>query len=124
MRRRAFIAGLGGSAAWPLAGRAQRVGVLMGFSEQDSEAKGWLSGFMQGLTELGWTDGSNMRMDVRWGAASIERLRKFAKELVDLQSDVILGGATDSKSRHEFHGSRRGPDQYASDANQYPPMSL
>ena len=78
MRRRQFIAGLGGVAAWPIAAWAQqpdrmrRVGVLMAFDENDPEAKAYLSGFTQGLAELGWTDGRNLRMDVRW-ATSLNR---------------------------------------------------
>jgi putative tryptophan/tyrosine transport system substrate-binding protein len=68
MRRRTFIAGLGSAAAWPLAARGQqgermrRVGVLMGFEESNLEAKAFLSAFTQGLDELGWTDGRNVRM--------------------------------------------------------------
>jgi putative ABC transport system substrate-binding protein len=100
MRRREFIAGLGGAAAWPLATQAQqldrlrRVGVLMGFDENDPEAKGWLSGFMQMLAELGWADGRNVRMNVRWASGNLDRMRTFAKELVELQSDVILSPTT------------------------------
>jgi putative tryptophan/tyrosine transport system substrate-binding protein len=100
MRRREFIAGLGGAAAWPLAARAQqldrmrRIGVLLGFDENDPGAKPALSGFMQGLTELGWTDGRNLRIDVRWAAGNVDRARTFAKELVNLQPDVILTQGT------------------------------
>jgi putative ABC transport system substrate-binding protein len=100
LKRREFITLLGGAAvAWPLTGRAQqgdrtqRIGVLMGYGS-DSEAKAYLSGFTQGLSELGWTGGRNVRMDVRWAAGSIERMRMFAKELVDLQPDVILSHTT------------------------------
>ena len=98
MRRRQFIAGLAGAAAWPLAVRAQqsermrRLGVLIPLEEND-EVKGWFSGFTQGLAELGWTDGRNVRIDVRW-ASSIDRARMYAKELVDLQPDVILSQST------------------------------
>ena len=100
MRRRQFITLLGGAAAWPLAAGAQqpermrRIGVLMGFDENDPVAKGWLSGFMQGLAELGWSDGRNVRMDVRWAAGDLNRMRTLAKELVDLQSEVILSQTT------------------------------
>jgi putative tryptophan/tyrosine transport system substrate-binding protein len=81
LNRREFITLLGGAAAWPLTARAQqverrrRVGVLMGFDENDPGAKGWLSGFMRGLAELGWTDGRNVRMDVRWAAGNPDRMR-------------------------------------------------
>jgi putative tryptophan/tyrosine transport system substrate-binding protein len=100
MRRRAFIAGLGSAAAWSLTARAQqpgrmrRVGVLMGFAEDDPNAKGWLARFVEGLVQLGWTDRLNVQMDVRWAAGNIERMRTFAKELVDLQPDVILASTT------------------------------
>jgi putative ABC transport system substrate-binding protein len=96
MRRREFIAGLAGAAAWPMVARAQpgervrRVGVLMGPDENDPQAKGWLSGFMQGLQGLGWTDGRNLRVDVRWANGNVDRMQMFAKELGDLQPDVIL----------------------------------
>jgi ABC-type uncharacterized transport system substrate-binding protein len=100
MRRREFITLVGGTAAWPLAARAQqpdkmrRIGVLMGYEESDPEAKGFLAGFTQSLAELGWTDGRNLRMDVRWAPGSVERMRTFAKELVELQPDVILANST------------------------------
>jgi putative tryptophan/tyrosine transport system substrate-binding protein len=99
MRRREFITLLGGAAAWPLAARAQqvermrRVGVLMSI-ENDSDGKAQLSGFMQGLAEIGWTDGRNLRMEIRWGGGDINRIRTFAKELVALQPDVILAHGT------------------------------
>jgi putative ABC transport system substrate-binding protein len=108
MRRRTFIAGLGSAVAWPLAARGQqgermrRVGVLMGFEESNLEAKAFLSAFTQGLAELGWTDGRNLQMDVRWTAANVERARRYAKELVDLQPDVIFAStdpATDAIQR-------------------------
>jgi putative tryptophan/tyrosine transport system substrate-binding protein len=99
MRRREFIAGFGGAAAWPLAvwaqqGELRRIGVLILSAESDPEAKLWLSGFTQGLQELGWTDGRNMRVDVRWAAGNVDQIRAFAKELVDLQPAVILSHGT------------------------------
>jgi len=100
MRRRKFITLLGGAAAWPLTARAQqtdnvrRIGVLMGWEEDDPDAKVWLSGFVQGLAELGWTDGRNARIDVRWASDNAARMRIFAKELVDLKPDVILSTNT------------------------------
>jgi putative ABC transport system substrate-binding protein len=100
MNRRAFITLLGGAAAWPLAahaqqpGRTSRVGVLMAYDENDPEANAYLSGFTQGLSELGWTDGRNLRMDVRWVGSDIDRIRMFVKELVGLQPDVILSIST------------------------------
>jgi putative tryptophan/tyrosine transport system substrate-binding protein len=77
-----------------LGDRVRGVGVLMEPPESDPEGKLHLSGFMQGLQELGWTEGRNLRMDVRWAGGSFERTRMFAKELVDLQPDVILARGT------------------------------
>jgi putative tryptophan/tyrosine transport system substrate-binding protein len=101
MRRRDFVKSIAASAAtWPLAARAQqsdrrrRVGVLMAFDENDLQTRGWLSNFTQGLAELGWTAGHTAQIDVRWAAGSIDRMRTFAKELVELQPDVILAGTT------------------------------
>jgi hypothetical protein len=101
MKRREFITLLGGVAvAWPFAVHAQqvgsirRIGVLMSWDESDPEIKTFLSGFMQGLAELGWTDGGNVRMEVRWAGGNADRLRMFAKELVHLQPDVILATST------------------------------
>jgi putative tryptophan/tyrosine transport system substrate-binding protein len=100
MNRRDLITLIGGAAAWPVAARAQQpdrvrqIGMLMRYSESDSEGKVWLSAFMQGLSELGWTDGRNMRMDVRWAGGDVDRMRTFAKELVDLRLDLILANST------------------------------
>ncbi len=100
MRRREFIAGLGGAAAWPLAARAQqgdrmrRVGVLITNNENDSQPKRSLSQLTQALAELGWTDGVNLRMDIRWSAGDVDRMRRFAKELVGLQPDVLVAATT------------------------------
>ena len=89
VRRRKFITTLGGAAvAWPLAASAQqgervrRIGVLMPFDENDPVAKTYVSAFTQALAGLGWTDGRNLRMDLRWGRADINRIRALAQELV------------------------------------------
>jgi putative ABC transport system substrate-binding protein len=100
MRRRELITLLGGAAAWPIAARAQqrgllrRIGVLMSWDESDPEIKTFFSSFMQGLAKSGWTDGGNVQMEVRWAGGNVDRLRMFAKELVDLQPDVILATST------------------------------
>src|SRR5271167_993852 len=100
MRRREFIAGLGSAAAWPLAADAQqadrvrRVGVLMPWDENDPEGKRRYSAFTQALADLGWTDGRNVRMDLRWAGGDINRIRALAQDLVGLQPDVILASAT------------------------------
>jgi putative tryptophan/tyrosine transport system substrate-binding protein len=99
MRRRAFITLLGGVAGWPLATRAQqrermrRVGVLMNTVADDAEGQARLIAFGQGLAELGWTDGRNVRIDIRWGAGDAERFRRYAVELVALAPDVILAAS-------------------------------
>jgi putative ABC transport system substrate-binding protein len=96
MRRREFIAGLGSAAALPFAARAQlaervrRIGVLMGGDESDPLRKLYVSALTQGLTDLGWTDGRNLRMDVRWYGDDINRMRGLAQELVRLQPGVIV----------------------------------
>jgi putative ABC transport system substrate-binding protein len=100
MNRRDLITLLGGAAAWPVAARAQQsgrmrqIGVLMGYGEADPEAKALLSQFTQGLSELGWSDGRNVRIDIRWAAGNVERMQTLAKELVDLRPDVILANTT------------------------------
>ena len=83
MRRREFITLLGGTAAaWPLAARAQqgdrvrRIGVLMPLDENDPERKTFVSAFTQALADLGWTDGRNVRMDLRWGGGDVTRSRR------------------------------------------------
>ena len=100
MRRREFIALLGGAAAaWPLVARAQksssvrRVGVLMSTASDDSFGQANSAAFAQGLQQLGWEIGSNIRIDYRWGSGDTERFRKYAAELVGLSPDVILGTA-------------------------------
>jgi putative ABC transport system substrate-binding protein len=100
MRRREFIAGLGGATAWPVVARAQpaervrRIGVLMPQDENDPEIKLRYSAFAQALADLGWTDGRNVRMDLRWAGDDINRMRALAQELVGLQPDIILTTTT------------------------------
>src|SRR5215468_7281964 len=94
IRRREFIAGLGGAAVWPLGARAQqgdrirRIGMLMPYDENDPLAKPRLSAFTQALAGLGWTDGRNVRMDLRWYGDDNNRIRALAQELVALQTDI------------------------------------
>ena len=96
MKRREFITLLGGAAAWPLAARAQqggrvrRIAVLVPFDENDPEQKRRLSAFTQALADLSWTDGRNVRMDLRWGRGDNNRMRALAQELVGLQPDIIM----------------------------------
>jgi putative ABC transport system substrate-binding protein len=100
MRRREFITVFGGAAAaWPLAARAQqggamrRIGVLMSTSADDPEGQARNAAFLQGLQQLGWTVGRNVRVDYRWGASDSGRLRDLAAELVALAPDVIVATA-------------------------------
>jgi putative ABC transport system substrate-binding protein len=102
MRRREFITLLGGTAAstaWPLSswaqqsGQIRRIGVLMGYAENDPAVQSYLAAFRGALAKLGWTDG-NLRIELRWGAADPDRIKTFAKELVDLRPDAILGTTT------------------------------
>ena len=85
---------------WPLTLRAQQserlrhIGVLTPYSESDPYAKAQFDAFVQGLAELGWSEGRNLRMDVRWAAGDLDRVRMYAKELVTLQPDVILVDST------------------------------
>src|SRR6516162_7760600 len=91
---------LGGSAAWPLAARGQqgnrvrRIGVLMPLDENDPQAKSVLSAFTQAVAGFGWTDGRNVRMDLRWYGENINRIPVLAHELVGLQPDIILANGT------------------------------
>ncbi|HXL30052.1 MAG TPA: ABC transporter substrate-binding protein [Bradyrhizobium sp.] len=101
IKRREFIGLIGGATvAWPFVALAQkpdrsrRIGVLMSLGENDPEGKAQLSGFTQGLADLGWSDGPNLRMDVRWGGGDVNKIRTFAKELVAAQPDLILSQGT------------------------------
>ncbi len=97
MRRREFVSFLGGAAvSWPLLARAQqpermrRVGVLMNIAESDAEGPAQIAAFRQRLQGLGWTEGRNVRIDVRWGGGDVARIRGHAAELVGLSPDVLL----------------------------------
>jgi ABC-type uncharacterized transport system substrate-binding protein len=100
MRRREFIAGLGSAAACPVVARAQqpdrmrRIGVLAPYDENDPEGKLRYSAFTQTLADLGWIDGRNVRMELRWGGGDINRIRGLARELVGLQPDIIFTNTT------------------------------
>jgi putative ABC transport system substrate-binding protein len=101
MRRRDFITLLGGAAAaWPLAVRAQRleqmrrIGVLMNVAANDPEGQADLAAFQQVLQQAGWSDGRNVRIDIRWGENDVDRDRRYASELVALAPDVILASGT------------------------------
>jgi putative ABC transport system substrate-binding protein len=101
LKRREFLTLVGGVAtAWPLPARAQqpnrlrRIGVLMGWEENDPATQSLVATFRDGLAKLGWTEGSNLGIELRWGNGSEARIEAFAKELVNLRPDAILGQTT------------------------------
>jgi len=100
IKRREFIAGLGAGVALPLAARAQqpdrmrRVGVLMKAPATDTEFQSYLAAFSQGLRQLGWTEGQNLRIDVRWNSSDAVLARTYAAQLIGLMPDVILATST------------------------------
>jgi putative ABC transport system substrate-binding protein len=97
MRRRDFLRAIGGvTAGWPLAARAQHsertrhIGVLSSLAETDPEAHAWDAAFRKRLLELGWIDDRSFHIDYRWGAGSVDRMRLFARELVQLNPDALV----------------------------------
>ena len=100
LKRREFITLLGGAVAWPLAARAQapermkRIGVLMGVPANDAEYQAFLAAFREGLQELGWQEGRNVRFDYRWAVSDLELIKRSAKELIALQPDLIVSSGT------------------------------
>jgi putative ABC transport system substrate-binding protein len=100
LKRREFITLLGGVATWPLAARAQqggrmrRVGVLMNFAADDTDAQTRIGAFLQALQQLGWTIGRNVRIETRWSGGKSDDVRRYAAELVALAPDVILAHGT------------------------------
>jgi putative ABC transport system substrate-binding protein len=102
MRRREFITIIGGAAAWPLAARAQqgervrRVGMLLPATADDSEYPMLVNAFVRGLQQLGWTDGRNIRIDIRWAGGGADTNRRYAEELVALAPDVIMAAGNSS----------------------------
>jgi putative tryptophan/tyrosine transport system substrate-binding protein len=97
MRRREFIAGLGSAAAWSMAADAQqaemrRLGILWPHNENDSTTKAWYSAFKLGLAEIGWAEGRNLRVDVRWNPRTIEAAETMARELIDLRPEALATG--------------------------------
>ena len=100
VRRREFITLFGGAVAWPVVARAQqaermrRVGVLVAYAESDPEAQARIAALRQGLRELGWTEGHNVRMELGWGTGDPDRARTLATELISLAPDVIVAHGT------------------------------
>jgi putative ABC transport system substrate-binding protein len=100
MKRRKLLGLVGGAVAWPLAARGQKiaevrhVGVLLSVDEKDPEGKAQLAGFVQRLAEFGWSEGHNLKLEIRWSAGNVDQIRTFARELVASQPDVILAAST------------------------------
>jgi putative ABC transport system substrate-binding protein len=102
MQRREFVTLLGGAvaAAWPVAALAQqpdrvrRIGVLMNLTADNPQGKPQIAAFLEALQQLGWSDGRNVRIDIRWGTNDIDRQRGYAAELAALIPDVILASGT------------------------------
>ena len=127
MRRREFVTFVGGAVLCPLAAHAQQpermrlIGVLMGYSENDSEGQAQIAAFRDGLQKLGWMEGRNIRIDTRWVTTTdAELMQQFAKELVALQPDLIFveqhahdgrAAATNARHPYRFRDSRRSHRQ-------------
>ncbi|MGA2999514.1 ABC transporter substrate binding protein [Bradyrhizobium sp.] len=100
MKRREFIALIASATALPLAARAQQasfektIGILMGGAESDQEGQSSAAAFREELRKLGWMEGRNSQINIRWAAADVELMKRFAKEIVALQPDVILTSTT------------------------------
>jgi len=103
MTRREFVSLLGGAAAWPLAAQAataqpsyrvRRIAMLSGLAATDPEVQARVAALQQGLKELGWTEGRNVSIDFRWGTGERDQMRAFARELIDLKPDLIVGMTT------------------------------
>jgi putative ABC transport system substrate-binding protein len=119
LRRREFITLLGGTAAWPLAARAQqpdrvrRIGVLMNLAADDPQGQARLAAFQQALQQLGWSDSRNVRIDIRWHENDADRARTYAQELVALAPDIFLAEGTVSVGALQ-HVTRTLPIVFAS----------
>ena len=113
MRRREFTTMLAGAAAWPLAARGQqpgtvrRIGVLLALSETDTEGQMQAAALRQGLQEVGWTEGRNIKIDYRWTAGDPRRARAYAADLVALKPDVIFAAPSSALGpvQREIHSA-------------------
>jgi putative tryptophan/tyrosine transport system substrate-binding protein len=118
MKRREFITLLGGAAAWPLAARSQQpeqlrlIGVLMNRAADDADGRARLASFQQAMKDLGWSEGRNIRIDIRWGENDVNRTGKYAAELVALAPDIVLATGTVSVAAMQ-HVTRTLPVVFA-----------
>jgi putative tryptophan/tyrosine transport system substrate-binding protein len=100
VKRRTFLALLGGATAWPLAAQAQhgersrRIGVLMAYAESDAEAQAWVAAFREGLRKLGWIEGRNIGIDIHWATGERTAIERFAKEIVAAGPELIVASTT------------------------------
>ena len=100
MKRRKFVSLFAGAAAWPLlahadnAERMRRIGVLLGNTEGDPQSVEGMSAFRQAMQELGWTEGRNLQIDLRWGRAEPERMQLLAHQLVEQRPDILFASTT------------------------------
>ena len=120
MKRREFITLLGGAAAgWPLAASAQqpggmrRIGVLMASAADDTESQARMAGLLQGLQQLGWADGSNVRIDIRWATTNPDDIRRHAAELVAIAPDVVVAASGTLTVAPLLQASRTQPIVFA-----------
>jgi putative tryptophan/tyrosine transport system substrate-binding protein len=115
LKRREFISVLGGAAAWPLAARAQQgermrhIGVLLAAAADDAEVQARMASFQQGLAQLGWTDGRNLRIDMRWATTNADDLRRQAAELAALAPDVLVGASGTTTAAALLQATRTVP---------------
>jgi putative ABC transport system substrate-binding protein len=122
MRRREFITLFAGTLAWPLAAGAQQpdrirqIGVLMNRAADNLDGQARLAAFQQALQQLGWSDGRNVRIDVRWGENDADRVRRYAQELVALAPDIFLAAGTVSVTALQ-HVTRTLPIVFAAVAD-------
>src|SRR6186997_1832656 len=119
MRRREFITLVGGAAAWPMVARAQlnervrRVGVLVASSADDAEWQARIAAFNEGLAQLGWTEGRNVRIDTRWATTNADNLRKHAAELAATTPDVLVAASGTSSVAALLQATRTVPIVFA-----------
>src|SRR3974377_147049 len=123
MRRRDFIAVAAGlAAAWPMVGHAKqpskmrRIGVLLALAADDPYGQAQVAAFQQALQQLGWNDGRNVRIDIRWDESDADRARRYAQELVALAPDIFLAGGTISLGAFQ-HVTRALPIVFANVAD-------
>jgi putative tryptophan/tyrosine transport system substrate-binding protein len=118
IKRREFIGLLGGAAVWPIGARAQqservrRVGVLVASAADDSQFQTWVGAFLQALAQLGWIDGRNVQVDIRWATANADDLRRHAAELAALAPDVLVAATGTATAAPLLQATRTVPNVF------------